>query len=103
MPDVVVLPEGTEPRGKDWKRPMPVWVAEVLSPSTAARDRGVKLQLYARAGIQEAWLVDPDAETIEVHDLERKKKHMFAAGAQAVSKAIPGFHVDIAAFFAVSA
>ncbi len=101
LPDLVVFPEGTEPTGRDWKTPTPVWVAEVLSPSTAGRDRGVKLRLYARAGIKEAWLVDPEAETIEVHDLERKSKHVSAAGTQAESKAIPGFRVDVAELFAV--
>ena len=103
MPDVVVLPEGTISTGPNWKPATPIWIAEVLSPSTAARDRGVKLRLYARAGIKEAWLVDPDAETIEVHDLERKRKHVYAAGTQAGSKAIPGFHVDVADLFAVDA
>ena len=80
-----------------------VWGAEVLSPSTAARDRGVKVRLNARAGVQGAWIVDPEAETIEVHDLGRKKKRVFAAGAQAVAKALRGFQVDVAALFAVSA
>ncbi len=103
LPDLVVFPEGTKPARRNWRPPTPVWVVEVLSPSTAARDRGVKRRLYTRAGVQEAWIVDPEAETIEVHDLGRKKKRVFAAGAQAVSKALPGFQVDVAALFAVSA
>ena len=104
MPDLVVFPKGTKPTGRDWKAPTPLWVAEVLSPSTAARDRGVKLQLYARAGIEEAWIVDPDAETIEVHDLlQRSGKRVFGSGAEAESRVIAGFRVDVARLFAVDA
>lgn len=42
-----------------------VLVVEVLSPSTAARDRGIKRLLYQRAGVPEYWIVDVDARTIE--------------------------------------
>lgn len=44
----------------------PDWVCEVLSPSTARWDRVKKLDVYHRAGVEWAWLVDPIAETIEV-------------------------------------
>ncbi len=42
---------------------------EVLSPSTAATDRGKKMQLLARHRVREYWLVDPAAERIEIHAL----------------------------------
>jgi len=45
----------------------PDLVIEILSPSSEAVDRTRKLQLYARAGVNEYWIVDPDAETVEVH------------------------------------
>lgn len=48
----------------------PAWVCEVLSPSTAALDRGKKLPAYARARVAHAWLVDPIARTLEVLRLE---------------------------------
>ena len=44
----------------------PDLVVEVLSPSTAHRDRTFKRALYARHGVREFWLVDTDAHTIEV-------------------------------------
>ena len=48
----------------------PDWVCEVLSPSTAALDRGKKLRIYAREGVRHAWLVDPIALKVEIlrHD-----------------------------------
>ena len=103
QPDLVVLPSDVAASGRDWKPPTPVWVAETLSPSTAARDRGVKLRLYALAGVQEAWIVDPVAETIEVHDLERGRKRVFGPGAKVESRVVAGFSVDVARLFAVDA
>lgn len=48
----------------------PDWVCEVLSPSTAAFDRGEKLAVYAKAGVQRVWLVDPMNQTLEILRLE---------------------------------
>ena len=48
----------------------PDLVVEILSPSTAERDRGAKLALYSRYGVTEYWVVDPVAETIQVHRLQ---------------------------------
>lgn len=44
----------------------PDWVCEVLSPSTAGIDRGMKLSIYAREAVPTVWFVDPDARTLEV-------------------------------------
>lgn len=40
---------------------------EILSPSTASNDRGRKMQLLERHGVQEYWLVDPENLGIEVY------------------------------------
>ena len=42
---------------------------EVLSPSTAAIDRGRKMRMFARYGVPEYWIVDPVRLEIEVHAL----------------------------------
>lgn len=50
----------------------PDWVCEVLSPSTEALDRGVKMAIYHREGVRHVWLVSPALQTLEVyrcHDL----------------------------------
>lgn len=43
----------------------PDLLVEVLSPSTASRDLGAKLQLYAESGVVEYWIVDPTNRTFE--------------------------------------
>lgn len=45
----------------------PDWVCEVLSRSTENLDRKEKLPIYAGSGVQHVWLVDPVAQTLEVH------------------------------------
>ena len=47
----------------------PDLVIEILSDSTASRDRGVKMRIYARHGIPCYWIVDPEACTLEVYSL----------------------------------
>jgi len=48
-------------------RHAPDLAIEILSPSTAGNDRGRKMDLLARHGVREYWLVDPEAVAIEVH------------------------------------
>jgi Uma2 family endonuclease len=50
-------------------RHAPDLCVEILSPSTAATDRGRKMQMFARYGVPEYWIVDPLARTVEVHYL----------------------------------
>ena len=48
----------------------PDWVAEIVSPSTEAEDRGEKMTIYARERVPHAWLVDPLIRTLEVFRLD---------------------------------
>lgn len=98
QPDLLVLPAGSRPTRRPWKIPPPVWVAEVLSPRSAMRDTGVKLTLYARRGVEEAWIVDPDAEHVVVHDLASGEKEICESTAR--SRVIEGFEFDVARYFA---
>jgi Uma2 family endonuclease len=68
QPDVVFFRGGRE-KLIDLRAPIravPDLVAEVLSPSTATTDRGRKMQMFARYGVLEYWLVDPESGIVEI-------------------------------------
>ena len=44
----------------------PDLVVEILSATTAHRDRGIKLDLYARHGVRQYWIVDPVEDVVDV-------------------------------------
>lgn len=44
-------------------------VVEVLSPRTRRFDLGPKREVYARTGVEELWIADTDARTIEIFRL----------------------------------
>jgi Uma2 family endonuclease len=47
----------------------PTLVVEILSPSTHQTDRVTKAQLYARYGVPQYWLIDPEERTLEAYEL----------------------------------
>ncbi|MDE0463182.1 MAG: Uma2 family endonuclease [Caldilineaceae bacterium] len=67
QPDLLfVSNERTQIITPDNIRGAPDLVVEILSPSTAELERTTKLELYARHGVREYWIVDPSAKTIMV-------------------------------------
>lgn len=52
-----------------WFGIRPDWVCEVVSPSTAKYDRGVKREIYAREKVGHYWMVDPVEKMVEVFAL----------------------------------
>ncbi len=81
--------------------PAPDFVAEVLSPSTAAADRGVKFEDYAAHGVGEYWILDPDGERVEQYLLEGDAYQLAfkADNGVVASRAVAGFAVPVRALF----
>ena len=53
----------------DYFQGVPRLIAEVLSPSTRALDRGQRMEVYRHAGVPHLWLLDPETETVEEYTL----------------------------------
>ena len=77
----------------------PDLVIEVLSPTTANTDRTTKLKLYARFGVAEYWIVDPNGPSAEVYRREKEGLEL-AATLQSedslTSPLFPGFSLPLA-------
>src|SRR5215211_2023253 len=68
VPDVIFLStDRVHLYGEQYVDGAPDLVVEVLSRSTRSRDLTAKLRLYAQAGVQEYWLIDPDLGEITLY------------------------------------
>jgi len=77
---------------------VPDLIVEILSESTVKEDRIVKFIEYSQAGIPEYWIVDPDAETIEVYTLTKGvyvPYGKWGIGEIAKSKLLEGFEIRV--------
>jgi Uma2 family endonuclease len=67
IPDLVFVARGRlKTIGEKTIDGPPDLVVEILSPGTRRRDLTTKRELYARFGVPEYWIVDPDAKTLTV-------------------------------------
>ena len=76
----------------------PDLVVEVLSPSTEARDRGIKMRRYAAAGIPHYWIVDPRARALEAYQLAEQGYHLlgtYGPGSTFHPPLFPGLEIPI--------
>ena len=84
-------------------RGAPDLVIEILSPSTAERDRTIKRARYLRFGVREYWLVDIQAKSIEVLKAgqdEFETVRVYTQGSVLVSPVLEGFGMEIQSVFA---
>jgi len=80
----------------------PALVIEVISPSTAVHDRMRKADLYARAGVQELWLVTPHPPLVEMMVLQGKRyvhERTLDQSGTLTSVAFPDLRIDLADVF----
>lgn len=70
---------------------VPDWVCEVLSPSTASRDKVQKRHLYAERGIPHYWIVDVDTRTLEAFELQGSRWVLAGSYDAGATAAIPPF------------
>lgn len=104
-PDLMMLLDAKDPQ-----RQKAYWLGadmavEIISPDNPKRDKVVKRADYAKVGIPEYWIVDPQDETIMVLRLEGDKYieyGVFRRGDIATSPLLEGFEVAVDQVFDVN-
>jgi Uma2 family endonuclease len=80
----------------------PDLVVEVLSPGTFHKDLRRKMRVYSQFGVREYWIVDPEEETIELHQRVGEKLQLarkFASGETFQTALLPGFEMQVRSVF----
>lgn len=103
-PDIVFFgPAKSASIHRDTMRfPVPDFIVEILSESTAKRDRGVKFEDYAVHGVSEYWIIDPETESLEQYVLNSSREYELkfsGADGQVESVAVNGFCIPVRAIF----
>ena len=101
-PDVLFVAHEHQDRVGEQAFGPPDLVMEVTSPGTRLTDRVEKFTEYTRAGILEYWIVDPDAETVEVFTLREGAYELLGkwrTGETARSGLLEGFQVSVDEIF----
>ncbi len=94
-PDIFFISKEHHDRIGEQACGVPDLVVEVLSPATREADRGEKFFEYAKAGVHEYWLLDPEKRSIEVYTLHGQVYEPFVlSGERACSKLLNGFCVS---------
>lgn len=83
VPDVLIVCGEIKTRVLDFA---PALVVEILSPSTALRDRNTKFQLYEQQGVKYYLMVDAEKKTIETFSLSE--------GAYYLDETAPSFELE---------
>lgn len=94
---------GPKPTTGRFLRIVPSLVVEILSPSTALRDRMEKREVYARNGVDEYWIVDPRTRTVTVFRLGASgydEGTIFARG-RISSAVLPDLSISVEEVFSV--
>jgi Uma2 family endonuclease len=97
-PDIFFIAKAHEDRIGERVCGVPDLIVEVISSSTLKTDRMEKFEEYAKAGVAEYWLVDPQARTIEVYALQQGAyllRGKWGAGETASSGLLSGFAVGV--------
>ena len=101
-PDVVFVRSERLRKASKRLNVIPDLVVEIISPSSRLLDRREKKLDYERHGVQEYWVVDPEGETFTFYCREGELfLEVESKADQFVSRAVPGFKLDLSALRAV--
>jgi Uma2 family endonuclease len=99
QPDVTLLRRRDDYYREGHPTPADVLLVIEVADTTVVKDRAVKIPLYARAGIPEAWLVNIPEEQVEIYsdpaDGAYRRAEVFARGAEARSHTVEGLALNV--------
>lgn len=58
---------------------VPDWIGEVLSSTAGPDERVIKMPLYARLGVKNFWVVNPNLHTLDAYQLDQKNWRLLAS------------------------
>lgn len=90
QPDLMVVCDEAQIRNTHVEG-APALVVEILSPATYRYDRKYKMELYARAGVKEVWLVSPVPLFVEVFFLDGETYRLMGNYQESGEFKSPGF------------
>jgi Uma2 family endonuclease len=101
QPDLFVVPWHERRRAREWSEyGIPIFIAEVLSPTTGRNDRVIKRPAYQRAGVGDYWIVDPDSRVVERwQPADLRPEVALARISWRPGAAVPAFELDLAEYF----
>ncbi len=99
QPDIVVVLQHQIDIVKDERvEGVPDLFVEILSPWNWNVDRQKKFRIYAKAGVSEYWIIDPEKRTIELYALCGDTYHLlgkYGVGERVRSEVVAGFEVYV--------
>jgi Uma2 family endonuclease len=100
QPDITLLRWRDDFYRRALPQPEDVLLVIEVADTTVETDRAVKLPLYARAGINEVWLVNPPAERIELYAAPAAGAYQtvkyFQRGEDVQAQTIPNLVISVA-------
>ncbi len=102
QPDIFVVCDQKKIENDKCCKGAPDMVIEILSPSTRPQDMLKKFNLYLHAGVQEYWIVEPEAGVVNVYLLEGdayKSRRAYGAEDCVPVSVLDGFSVDMRTVF----
>jgi Uma2 family endonuclease len=105
IPDVAFFRREDLPGGKVPAEPAPriapTLAVEVLSKSNTDEEMRIKLQEYFESGARLVWMLDPDTQTLRIHDAPERFRQLTRDDILDGSELLPNFSVRVGELFEI--